>query len=473
LDPFLSPQIVGDLVDSLSSPDARNLSAIDEEFVTALPLSRTPSPPTSPARASRSPEWDSEEDSEEDGDEDGDEDDDEDGDVDMYVSSDEENVLREPSRSFPPAPSPPDGPPSPELPPSPTPISHIPFLALSGQFTPAKYRLLSDENGDLVHVNGLDSNSLWGGMDGPSANFWRTQIETTPFIFATAISQSPTADLVEARGEIKKVIEHHTGIADAVVAVPTYSAGPIRPLIVSRLTPTAISILLDQRTWATAAISFAVWPSTVFPSRYMLTLLHLDIPVNDTTSAKKVIVSALTNDTFFKSFVLANQDAYPLHWNDTRCLNKALNSIQCVGRMLGIRSSEKKTTTFNVYFKPPTNDPTLLNRLYQYLRSQKFPSIWGTATARAPYVCSTCLGQDHPTGLCSYPTLPGWPLSAEAMQAALGSPLPPAHSRQSRTNPGGPARGGQRSRGQGENRSLQGLRGRGNGTKPTGRGGRT
>jgi len=243
-----------------------------------------------------------------------------------------------------------------------------------------------------------------------------------------------------------KVIEYHTGAPNPVIAIPTFSGGQVCPLIVSNISAEEVQILTDGQVWATASVAFAAWPSTEFTSQYMLTLLHLDIPVDNTPAAQDVIVTALSKDTFYKAFVLANRDAYPLHWKDDHCLRHSLSTIRCVGRLLGVRGTDKKTVTFDFYFKPPTNNPTPLNKLYHYLQQQKFPTIWGTAVARLPYFCSTCLSLDHPTGLCAFPELPGWPMSTEALQEALGNSLtsPTPHQCANNGNPigKGPKRGG-------------------------------
>lgn len=442
-------------MDSLSSPTTLNIPIpnLNDDYMDTFPTGRSPSPPTSPARPSASPLHNEEN-----------------SDEDMYTSGDEENTSPLVSPGSPLGPSPGDSS-SDESPdsPSPRPAPRLPNRRRDHS-TPTTYRLLRDSNGKLATVEGQDSKSIWGGLDGTSGDFWHTYVG--PHVFITPITQASSLDIDDAREKIKKTIEYHTGATNIVVAIPTYSGGPVRPFVVSHISDEIALTLTNQRVWATAAIAFAAWPSSNFPSHYVLTLLHLDIPVDDVASAKEVIVSALEADTFYKSFVIANRDAYPNHWSENRCLRRSLNSIRCEGHLLGVRGTEKKTVAFNVYFHPPTNNPSPLHKLYQYLRTRKYPTVWGTAIARPPYACSTCLGTDHPTGLCPYPQLPGWPLSAEALQVALGTP--PPLSRQprngySRAANSGTSSRGQRVEGRNDRRNPQTRRGRGGRTAGRGR----
>jgi len=472
--PFLSPQVANDLVESLTSPAVLDLSIYDEDYVTAQPLSHTPSPLTSPAQPSPSAIED--ESSEED--------------VSMDISDDEREAPDSPlpgtpsglssktSSSYEASPTPARRPhgqhrrhllssaqiaPNPPCIPAAAGVSLTPVSSSPGEHhahsTPAILGLLRDGNGVLLRINGVDSLYLWAGFDAASGTFWRAY--SNPFLIITLITHLLPADLAVAKDEIHKVIVQYTGATNPIIAIPTFSGGTVRPLVVTGLTTEEILILTKQQIWVTATVAFAAWPSTNFSSRYMLTLINLDIPVDDAVAAQNVIVTALTGDALFKSFILTNRDAYPSHWSEDRCLLHSLHSVRCVGRLLGVRGSEKKSTTFDVYFDPPTNNPAPLNKLYTYLRSRKFPTIWGTATARPAYECSTCLGQDHPTGLCSYPKLPGWPMSSDALQVALDGPPPSTRLRQTHASISSHTGNNQRRGGNGETKGPSALRGRG------------
>ncbi|KAI0035779.1 hypothetical protein K488DRAFT_82672 [Vararia minispora EC-137] len=129
-------------------------------------------------------------------------------------------------------------------------------------------------------------------------------------------------------------------------------------------------------------------------------------------------------------------------------------------------SGGRPTPAYRLYAHLPSDDPNEQQRARDSLRSISFDHhLYGAAT-QATYKCRHCHGVDHPSGLCPFPSLPGWqgpnPLSrpTEPTLDALPPPvLPEAPS--SLTDPPANNTGRGRGRGRGSSRGGRGGRGRG------------
>ena len=81
---------------------------------------------------------------------------------------------------------------------------------------------------------------------------------------------------------------------------------------------------------------------------------------------------------------------------------------------------------WNIYIFPPTTEQTALREWREIIRRTTFITDTNEAGHSARlFNCSVCRSEDHPTGMCPYPTQRGWtapgPANSPALEAVLNS----------------------------------------------------
>ena len=111
-----------------------------------------------------------------------------------------------------------------------------------------------------------------------------------------------------------------------------------------------------------------------------------------------------------------------------------------------IGSGQGKTHhAWNVYIHPPTRNCEGLREWRRLIRSLSFVTLSnGAGVATRTFHCAICRSENHPTGMCQFPSQEGWIKTTLQLSPALNSILNPNGTPQEGTSSG---RGGRASRG--------------------------
>jgi hypothetical protein len=157
----------------------------------------------------------------------------------------------------------------------------------------------------------------------------------------------------------------------------------------------------------------------------------------DTTKKVRRFIARFSNNT--PSLVVDIEDILGYLRNSivVRCLN--LVKKEDIGTGEG-----KSHPAWNVYIFPPTKDHAALADWRTIIRNTIFVTADnGAGRTYKLFKCLVCQSVDHPTGMCSYPSHPGWTPPMSTNSPALDDLLNSTHSRDNGRNANnrGPTRG--------------------------------
>ena len=102
----------------------------------------------------------------------------------------------------------------------------------------------------------------------------------------------------------------------------------------------------------------------------------------------------------------------------------------------------KVQPTWNVYIFPPTRNHLALREWRKFIRNITFiTDSNGAGKTTKIFCCTTCRSEDHPGGMCPYPSLDGWIAPAPAHSPALEGIINRPDSSQSGRNSNARGRG--------------------------------
>ena len=86
----------------------------------------------------------------------------------------------------------------------------------------------------------------------------------------------------------------------------------------------------------------------------------------------------------------------------------------------------KPTPVWNIYFYPPTTDQTAMRDWRDIIRRTRFVTDVNRAGYTCkPFNCTVCHSEDHPAGMCPYPSQQGWTVPTPPLPTQLLHPPPP------------------------------------------------
>lgn len=178
--------------------------------------------------------------------------------------------------------------------------------------------------------------------------------------------------------------------------------------LISGLSQSAMDFLVSMQVISTAELTVFILPFIQPVPTYLCTLENFTLPDSpeSNTTVAGIVKRALSSHDVFTEYV-RSEDPNP----DT--LATVINSIYVTSLRIATTTSRKQTL-WNVYCSRP---PSFLNIdkyfIWQCLiRTARFRSEdYGMGAVRVgdkQFKCLGCKSLDHPTGLCPFPSLPGW-----------------------------------------------------------------
>lgn len=279
--------------------------------------------------------------------------------------------------------------------------------------------------------------------------------------------------------KIKVAIEKATGIRAAISPpTPHYevprshsgrSTAPPYSYLIHGITEGELAALVDQHVIDVEGISLFVYPYGPVLSEYMCSIRNfIDL---DSVHVRQAITFLLKeNDlTGILKDLIARDPA--LKGTDHEKLASQVAdgfSFQTLATRAG---GGITSPTINLYLPVFTGDSKIWQTLREKVRAFNFAHGIVAPGARVidGFKCQGCHGNDHPTGLCPFPQIPGWKGEPLAASPSTHNPDPPAtYSTVAPTNRTTTDRNGARTRG--NNRPNRGRGTRNNGPRGSSRG---
>lgn len=158
-----------------------------------------------------------------------------------------------------------------------------------------------------------------------------------------------------------------------------------------------------------------MYPYDLKPGKFAAVLGHANIPATPEgeTLVRNTVrgaISAPGSDIAAKIHEI--YDNVPIYWKSTPEGRLAyINSTVEVRSYYIGRKEQKDTTRFVVFIDPPTLDTDQHREWISVLNqtaTARYIVCDGELTVMEPFNCLKCTAKTHPTGMCQYPSLPGY-----------------------------------------------------------------
>ncbi|KAH8977775.1 hypothetical protein EDB86DRAFT_2837340 [Lactarius hatsudake] len=233
--------------------------------------------------------------------------------------------------------------------------------------------------------------------------------------FDTKAKDTDAHDFIHAR--ILTAVAEITNAQEASVAAPRpkkNTGKSNRPpnsasFLIYNITAEQADLLLHRRVWSSRAITFRVTPFAPTCPTFLFTLRGFI-----TTTPKDVfpIIKGVWKNDKTKDFAMTLANAIPE--NKKERVASKIDHLLCMMNIARLNIKEAGNTLnprFNVYADSShISHDEIWRRLRAFLITQPYASsMQGQATPQhTPYVCTCCHGNDHPRGLCPFPSVTGW-----------------------------------------------------------------
>ena len=254
--------------------------------------------------------------------------------------------------------------------------------------------------------------SIVRNMEPVQRRDWLTQIGYYLFlqIYGTNTLNDETPQLV---AKLKTALSDFVGLIDAQIATPNPPLDPHsyrpRTFLLRNLPQSIYQKLLDRGVWCNDDIAIFVHPPVFTIPRHIgsfkgFTTGEIDV-------IKQVFVTHLRS-TRVQAVVDQLRISHPT-LNDVsleEAMDIIINSIDVKVMFLQTEPySKAEVPIANLYVDSPTSNPKKWESWQRFLRNICFTTtLHGAGTVMDLWRCGKCSADDHPSGVCPFPRLPGW-----------------------------------------------------------------
>ena len=182
---------------------------------------------------------------------------------------------------------------------------------------------------------------------------------------------------------------------------------PVMPFCVSG-SRDLIAALKTRKCWPTPAVTLFV--TALVPDVTDFAICLSGFPLERSEASDLIVTraarEAVRNDVHLCAFITNNYDNLARIPPD-QYINYVVGSI--VVRSHAVVENNISITVFNLYITPPTRIPDRLKDWIQGLKRLRYACFRGTGVSRQVFYCDLCKGRDHPTTICPFTAIPGWP----------------------------------------------------------------
>ena len=182
---------------------------------------------------------------------------------------------------------------------------------------------------------------------------------------------------------------------------------PVMPFCISG-SRDLIAALKTRKCWPTPSVTLFV--TSLEPDITDFAICLSGFPLDRSETSDLIVTraarDAVRNDVHLCAFIMNNHDnlsrVEPDHF-----INFVVGSI--VIRSHAVVENDVSITVFNLYITPPTLIPDRMKEWIQGLKRLRYACFRGTGVSRQVFYCDLCKGRDHPTTICPFVAIPGWP----------------------------------------------------------------
>ena len=182
---------------------------------------------------------------------------------------------------------------------------------------------------------------------------------------------------------------------------------PIMPFCISG-SGDLIAALRTRKCWPTPSVTLFV--TSLEPDVTNFAICLSSFPLERSAASDLIMTraacDAVRNDVHLCAFITNNYDNLA-HILPDQYINYVVGSI--VVRSHTVVENSISITVFNLYITPPTCIPDRLKDWIQGLKRLCYACCRGTGVSRQVFYCDLCKGRDHPTTICPFMAIPGWP----------------------------------------------------------------
>jgi hypothetical protein len=321
---------------------------------------------------------------------------------------------------------------------------------------------LSPPDNGFKTITGWDTSKVFTGVSPLIRARWDQSTATKLFVYPfNAGAESDTAATALLLKRAISNIFDSENLLDIKVGEPMKT--PERGLnkgpwlyIVAHLSEPRAMLLTAQQVWITPTISFIAIPYLPNVSTFAFSLQNFTFPNNELgrQEVQAIVAYTISASKKIDNFIRITRDAAPPALTPSQVKERIIDSIQVVGLdYANPGNTGTFTTIWNVYLSSPTNNPTYHEEWISILLENEYTGEFeGQGIPYLPLPCSVCKSNDHTTGVCPFPQLPGWRVHTSLLENG------PTIATTRRTN--STATQGE---GRGRGRSGQPTRGRGRG----------
>ncbi|KAL1687966.1 hypothetical protein GGG16DRAFT_104711 [Schizophyllum commune] len=137
----------------------------------------------------------------------------------------------------------------------------------------------------------------------------------------------------------------------------------------------------------------------------------LGLPVMDSwikQDLREAIQEVLLDDDVFRAMIIANRGNIPDEIANEDAPAYVVRTIRVVPLRLALPGGTSFNYAIRIFGLPPTLDVSAFQQLQAHLYTMTYTTPYGVGYAHLFDVCGVCTAMDHPRGLCSLPSIPGY-----------------------------------------------------------------
>jgi hypothetical protein len=283
------------------------------------------------------------------------------------------------------------------------------IAAATVQYTPKP-------EGGFPAVYGRNATHTFDNIDLVQITDWMNLPGPHVFVQPLAHGFYPPPIAQEIVGALQSTVKDIFTCENVKVTAPMASSAPTNldhapfTYMMRNITTDIAKALVSQRCWATEKIGFLVYTTDPITLQYLGAVEGLNATdKEDVAQIRELIARTLYEmDT---GLIIAEISASDPALSKLEAHQWAAEVIKTLRiNMINIRAQGGLLWPIaNMYIDCPCESDEDWSRLVDAVAQTKFKhSLLGTGTIHCGWTCTICHGVDHPSGLCPFPTVPGW-----------------------------------------------------------------
>jgi hypothetical protein len=291
--------------------------------------------------------------------------------------------------------------------------SHVPTTPIMPtatiQYTPKP-------EGGFPVVYGRNSTHAFDNIDLVQITDWMNLPGPRVFIQPLSHGFYPPAIAQEIVGVLQSTVKDIFACEKVKVTAPMASSAPTNvdhapyTYLMRNIPAEVATTLINQQCWATEKIGFMVYTAEAIMPQYLGAVEGLNATDDEDVGVIRDLIARTLYDSEVGPIIaeISEHDPSLAYLEAPERAATVMKTLRI--RMINIRAQGGTLRPIaNIYINCPFESDTDWTRLVEAVAQTKFKhSLLGTGTIHRGWMCTICHGADHPSGLCPFPSIPGW-----------------------------------------------------------------